>query len=226
MPAHHSPNPKRHRTDNDEAANSKTDSHPSNSVLYEILMKNNAMLEELHKMFQFQFNEDNVTKAELADLKTAYSELKNEHAQLMKNYEEQSKVGLEASAKEIRSSVQNAEQSIKSSLSKVSEKISSSPAAKASYSAALKQSSSVVLIRPKDQTQTSDSTKSAVRQSIDPRKFPIQGVRNVNKGGIIIECNSKDSIAQLKEDAQKNLGADYEIVTQPDLRAIWSTMKC
>lgn len=91
----HSPKLKRHHSDmenssnvdNDEITSGRTDVNDiSNDVLYQVLMKNNEQLIELGKMFQFQFNENNLLKADLAELKTSYGDVLSELKQLKTNY--------------------------------------------------------------------------------------------------------------------------------------------
>lgn len=216
----HSPKntPKRPRTmssgnadeNEDIDANDIDVNDPTTAALYTIMMNNNAMLTELTKMFQYQFNENNLIKAEL-------EEIKKVNAQLVKKLEKLPKPQKESSSEAILSTVKEVKKSIQDGLSKVSDSIASSPSMvkTMSYSAVARGSSSVIVVKPKNQSQTSDETKTVMRKTIDTAKFPIQGVRNVNNGGIAIECKNKELIAQLKADAESKLGASYEITAPP-----------
>lgn len=211
MPAHHSPNNnKRPRVDNNEnsADNVVNDfDEPSSAVLYRVIMNNNEMLSELKEMFQYQFKENALMRAEL-------EEIKKLNAHLLKELEK--KEGYPNVNSDILTDFKDVRKTIQESLSKVSEQISNSPLVpkKPSYSSVAKSGNAVIVVKPKDITQSSDSTKSAVKNVINASEFKIQGVRNVNKGGIVIECDTKDEIEQLRKDAESKLGDNYEVTAQ------------
>lgn len=93
-------------------------------------------------------------------------------------------------------------------LTKVSETILNSPtvAKSMSYSSVAKRASSVMFVKPKNKSQSSGSTKTVIKDKIYVTKFPIRSVREVNNGGIAIECDDKNVFDQLKADAESNLG--------------------
>lgn len=173
-------------------------------------MNNNKLLNDLVKMFQNQFEENNVIKTELEELKKA-------NAHLVKEVEKCSTPAAKYSRDDILSTVKEVKKSIQDGLSKVSNSIANSPSVNKplSYSAVTKGATSVMFVKPKNQSQTSDQTKNVLRETIDTTKFPIQSVRNANNGGIVIECNNKETIAQLKADTENQLGASYDITAPP-----------
>lgn len=87
---------KRPRTTSDETADDlqgvnegssvNDKDHPTTTVLYTVFMNNNAMLTEMTKMFQFQFNEDNLIMAELEEVKKANAHLVKRLDQLSESY--------------------------------------------------------------------------------------------------------------------------------------------
>lgn len=212
----HSPKgPKRPRTSSSSSngpvdvndANKDDSSDPSTSVLYTVSMNNTKLLNELCKMFQYQFEENNVIKSELA-------ELKESNARLLKEMERLTSPVAESSSDMILSTVKEVKKSLQDGLFKVTDSIANSPSVKKpqSYSAVAKGSSSVMFVKPKNQGQTSDQTKT---ETIDTKKFPIQAVRNISNGGIAIECNDKQTVHQLKADTESKLGANYEFSAPP-----------
>lgn len=194
---------------------------PLPSVLYTVLMNNNKLLNDLVKMFQYQFEENNV-------IKTVLEELKKVNAHLVKELEKCSTPAAKSSSDVILSTVKEVKKSIQDGLSKASNSIANSPSVNKplSYSAVTKGASSVMYVKPKNQSQTSDQTKNVLRETIDTTKFPIQSVRNANNGGIIIECNNKETIAQLKADTENQLGASYEITAPPAKCPIYARRYC
>lgn len=51
----------------------------------------------------------------------------------------------------------------------------------------------VIVVQPKYATQTFSTIKTDMCKKIDPSGLPICDIRNVSKGGIVIECASKDA---------------------------------
>lgn len=66
-------------------------------------------------------------------------------------------------------------------------------------------SDKVVIIYPADESQKSDVTRTAVREVLAPKQegLQIRAMRNVNKGGIVIETGSSKSTLVIKEAAKK-----------------------
>lgn len=82
---------------------------------------------------------------------------------------------------------------------------------KTTYADAIKSSDPAVLIKPKDKSQTSSVTKSAIKQKFSPNKIGATQVRNAAHGSIIVECKDKQSQELLKSSAIAELGDKYEI---------------
>lgn len=83
-------------------------------------------------------------------------------------------------------------------------------AGRVSYSAAVK-SKPVIVVKPKDATQSCSITKTDIRTKIDPSGLPICDIRNVSKGGIVIECASKDASIALQNDIVAKIGPNYNV---------------
>lgn len=194
--------PRTGNTDENEYVKTNDDTHPSTTVLYDIVMRNNALINDLKDMLRFQFEENNLIKSELNEIK-----------ELMELFKSKNSPNDSKSSKQILSSVKDVKKSIQESITKVSEQISNSPAMpiKAPYSSVVKRNKPVIVVKPKDSTQSFDNTKAAVVDVIDPLEFKIQRVRKANKGGIVIECNNSKGIEELRKDAEAKLGHGYEI---------------
>lgn len=80
----------------------------------------------------------------------------------------------------------------------------------ATYSGVVK-NPPIIIVKPKDTTQSCSVTKDDMRKSIDPTGLPICGVRNVSKGGIVIECTNKNASLTLQNDVAKKLGSNYKV---------------
>lgn len=57
------------------------------------------------------------------------------------------------------------------------------------------------------------TTRDELKKHIDPVDFQINNMRSISKGGIIVECETKEAADQLKIRTENKLGADYEIVS-------------
>lgn len=68
----------------------------------------------------------------------------------------------------------------------------------------------VVIVKPKDSTQESKVTFSEVRKKINPVDKDIRKVKNVNNGGIVIECGSKSDANDLIKEMEQHLGDNYQ----------------
>lgn len=83
---------------------------------------------------------------------------------------------------------------------------------KSSYAEKLKtkRSEPVVVIKPKNQ-QTCLQTKEEVKGKLDPVQLSVKGIRNITRGGIVVECKNEEDIENIRTEAVKKLGSDYEI---------------
>lgn len=86
----------------------------------------------------------------------------------------------------------------------------------ASY-AAVVNNNPVVVIKPKDSTQASSTTKKDLRENLSPSTTNFCGVRNAANGGVVIECKSVSGSNSLLKDATDKLGSNY-VVTMPSKR--------
>lgn len=70
-----------------------------------------------------------------------------------------------------------------------------------------------MLLKPKDINQSSSITRDELKKHIDPVDFAINNMRTISKGGIIVECESKEVAEQLRKSTENKLGTDYEVVS-------------
>lgn len=178
---------------------------PTMTVLYNILMRNNKSLADLKEMFQYQFRENNELRTELSTLRTNYELLLvevNKQSNTPKSTDEA-----------LLNRVNEVQESLNVGLIKVTESIAKKQKIQnvKSYADVAKRSHPVVVVKPKDNTQKSSATKSAISELIDPSKFTIQDVRTSKNGGIIIECDDVSKMEQLKKDVEQKLGSNYDI---------------
>lgn len=85
-----------------------------------------------------------------------------------------------------------------------------------SYASVLK-FNEVVVIKPKDCDQNCDATKLVLQSKFKGADFNARGVRNGSKGGIIVQCNTKESTQKLMAEAVKEMGDGY-VVSIPQKR--------
>lgn len=111
-------------------------------------------------------------------------------------------------------------ENLKSSLTKVMSENSADAASSlssSSFANVLKSNYPVVIVKPKDQCQKNESTRSDIRKAIDPKTVPIKNIRNTKNGGIAIECATRDATNALRLNASSLLGDSYNI-TIPEKR--------
>lgn len=168
----------------------------STEVLYRVVMNKNGKLEEICGMFQYLFSENALLKNDLMELKESYKGIVNELKQLTDNV-----------------AMTTNEKNLDIGLHKVSGKIANAPknTKKTSYAAVTKHNSSVIVIKPKNASQTSAMTKAKLRKEIDPANFPISNIRHSNDGSIVIQCANKPETAALLKDAEAKLGDSYDV---------------
>lgn len=70
---------------------------------------------------------------------------------------------------------------------------------------------STVILKPKNAEQSSSATKIELQKKITPTDIPISNMRNISRGGIIIECNDKQASEKLiKKVTEKMQNAELE----------------
>lgn len=86
------------------------------------------------------------------------------------------------------------------------------PVEKSSFAEVTKCNGPVVLIAPKNSNQKSEKTKEIVKNAINPIVNKVSGIRNVAKGGVIVQCSDSSSSEKLQRDVIDNMGEHYNIV--------------
>lgn len=70
----------------------------------------------------------------------------------------------------------------------------------------------VLIIKPKNTQQNSETTTSQIKQSIeDPSAFNVKGIRTVNNGSVVVSCENEDSIERMRTEISSKLGDDYNV---------------
>jgi hypothetical protein len=69
----------------------------------------------------------------------------------------------------------------------------------------------IVIIKPKDGGQQSDVTKKIVMEKINPMVIPVNSIRSVSKGSVVMKCQDSRSVEQCKKSIEDELGLDYEV---------------
>lgn len=75
----------------------------------------------------------------------------------------------------------------------------------------------VIHITPKDKTQTSDSTKTAIKRVLNPANFAVQGMKNASNGSVLIECEDDQNCSTLLAQATLKLSDNF-VVKKPAKR--------
>lgn len=70
-----------------------------------------------------------------------------------------------------------------------------------------------MIVKPKKKDQKSIVTRDYIKNKIDPASIPINNVRSVSNGGIIIECQSKTAADTLRQETIEKLGSEYDVST-------------
>jgi hypothetical protein len=89
-----------------------------------------------------------------------------------------------------------------------------------SYAEVLKRKSDgpVVVIKPKNAGQNSEATEKHIKEKIDPTVIPINILRSVSRGSIVVQCQDKDKIEECKQHIEEKLGENYS-VTVPETKS-------
>lgn len=68
----------------------------------------------------------------------------------------------------------------------------------------------VIFVIPKDK-QSSSKTQSAIKESFNPAEHPVNGVKNISNGAVILTCKNTESVDCVKDHAIKKLGDKYNV---------------
>lgn len=76
-----------------------------------------------------------------------------------------------------------------------------------------KTSREIIVVKPINEEQNSNTTQEEIREKIDPSKLGVrvENIRNIKNGGIIINCSNADSKNKLKNKVKEELGNKYKI---------------
>lgn len=69
----------------------------------------------------------------------------------------------------------------------------------------------VVVIKPKNGDQRSSKTKEEIKEKLNPVQLSVKSMRNVTKGGILLECKNNEAVEKVKEEVREVLGENYEV---------------
>ena len=70
----------------------------------------------------------------------------------------------------------------------------------------------VIVIKPRESTQSSDATRDFLKSKLDPKTHKISNFKNGKDGSIIVECATVDNVEVVKNDIEGNLGESYTAV--------------
>lgn len=71
--------------------------------------------------------------------------------------------------------------------------------------------SQVVVVKPKSDTQKSIVTRKIIQDKLDPADLGVTEVRNVNKGGVALNCRSVKSVENVCKEIEEKMGRDYSV---------------
>lgn len=112
----------------------------------------------------------------------------------------------------------------KTSTSEILNKLKDAPAiqeTKESWSSIVKKNAfPPIIIKPKNASQDSDTTKKAILQKIHPAELSVEvkKVKSAGKGSIVIECNDKESLNKLQNKAVSVLSENYTVEIQKEIK--------
>lgn len=69
----------------------------------------------------------------------------------------------------------------------------------------------VVVIKPKNKTQTTDKTKSDLKAQVEPREVDVNGILKASDGGIIIRCKNVEATEKIKEIVENKMSEKYDV---------------
>lgn len=86
---------------------------------------------------------------------------------------------------------------------------------KPKYSDVVKNNNTIepLIIKPKNSNQNSTQTKTILEQKIRPENIAVAKVKLGSNGCVVVQCEDKKSLEELKTKTQKELGQEYEITT-------------
>ena len=70
----------------------------------------------------------------------------------------------------------------------------------------------VIVIKPKESSQSSEATREFLKSNLDPKTHKISNFRNGKDGSVIVECATNDNIEIVKSGIENNLGESYTAV--------------
>lgn len=83
---------------------------------------------------------------------------------------------------------------------------------KMSYAQIAKQNANKVVIKPKNNVNKNNrETKNALKAVIEPTEGLISDVKEINKGGIVVECANDKALETVQKKISEEMGASYEI---------------
>ncbi|KAK9728655.1 hypothetical protein QE152_g17113 [Popillia japonica] len=76
------------------------------------------------------------------------------------------------------------------------------------YSSIVKKKNEVIVVKPVNDKQNCQQTQQEMKDKINLNKIAVgvDKIRNISKGGVVINCTSKESKEKLKNTVKKELG--------------------
>lgn len=76
----------------------------------------------------------------------------------------------------------------------------------------IKKPEPVIVIKPKDAKQPNTDTRKVIKDSFDPTKSGVSGIKNTRDGGIVLGCKNREAAEKLKAEAITKLGEKYNVI--------------
>ncbi|KAK9727814.1 hypothetical protein QE152_g18991 [Popillia japonica] len=82
------------------------------------------------------------------------------------------------------------------------------------YSSIVKKKNEVIVVKPANDKQNCQQTQQEMKDKINLNKITVgvDKIRNISKGGVVINCTSKESKEKLKNTVKKELGNKYQVI--------------
>jgi hypothetical protein len=77
-----------------------------------------------------------------------------------------------------------------------------------------------VVVKPKLAGQKSEITRNDIKKKIDPTQIPVNNVRMVSNGAVVVQCTSKDDLEECREQIEKEFGENFDITVLDKIKPL------
>lgn len=96
---------------------------------------------------------------------------------------------------------------------------------KMNYAQVAKQNENRIVIKPKDKAKNNKLTKVALKKVIEPTECHVTTVKDINNGGIVVQCKNKEACELVQKKVAEQIGDEYETEKTKDKREIKKIFK-